>query len=395
MSIFDFISGKKKLMVYEINMNDGNDIYVNVKNETPGLSGHEYLRLWSHYHCRIMHILGYPDNKTTMISGIILEKIIAKQFDVEVDCFQRAELDDVMNYSRQPIDAKLSFRGEFFSTDSDYRMLKSNFPYNITEQQVVYSSIGLLQYALDKCSKNQSYLDLGWKIILFLIIALANRENKGNMAEILKGVPEISYLTSLETEINEIRADIKNITNHDVEPPEDKISERFLIKYQEISKGNSLPESAANYIKKRYPVNSDSEHNRYLGGFFILGYKIRLTEESFASEYEFDINGVDHNKETSSILFTHISKQDKIEKIAEYKESNNTKCNLGPEVEDYSILGLDIMNQYFSYALTDYLKSIGFAEKFNLPEDVELELAGCNAALGYCFRLAEEIVNFN
>ncbi|MGI5964198.1 MAG: hypothetical protein ACOX7N_10965 [Lawsonibacter sp.] len=385
MGLFDFLSSNKRLMIYEINMNEENAVYVNVKKETAGLTDYEYLRLWAHYHCKIMYNLGYPKNETAEISCLLLNKIVAKPFDTVVDCFKLAELDDIMRYSKQPIKPIVSFTGEFFSKESSSRFIKTYFPYSITEQQVLYSSIGLLQYVLDICSNNQNNLDVAWKQIFFILVALYNPESIKSAAALTLGVPEIAFSKALGIDINEILSETSE--------SKDDTSERFLTTYQEVSNGNSLSDTAISYCVKHYPLDSGATHNSFLGGFFKVGYNIRVTEESFADEFNFNINEIMPNSVTHNIIHSWMSKEDKISSIAEYKEENNTSCNLGPEVEDYSILGLDVINQYFSYLLMDYIEAIGFAKKYESTQDIAVELSGRNAALGYCFRLAEGIID--
>lgn len=101
---------------------------------------------------------------------------------------------------------------------------------------------------------------------------------------------------------------------------------------------------------------------------------------------------IENNKETEAFLDSNNTKDQKIELIAEFKEQNaNTYC-LGKEVEAYTFLGLKLLNEYFIFILSDFMNEIEFIAKAGIPQRDANEIGGRNTALGYCYRLAEEIV---
>lgn len=378
MGLLSFLSGKTHLFSYEINMNLDNTLCVKVNPLIPGLSNHEYLRLWAFYQCKVMYNLGYPNNSTANYLRIILQKIISRKFDINTDCFERVNLSDVISYSDQCMNPKISLTGEFYAKDSSNRLINTNFPLKITEQQVLYSSIGLLQYAINRCLKAQDELDIARKIIYFLLMGF----DSGNtdLRSMTSLIPEKSYTYALST-------DAKELFNDDVE------DDKFLGAYREVSKSDNLSDMAKQYRSKKYPLDSFNIMNKYFGSFFIIGYNIRLAEEIYADNTVLPVLDVKNNKETQVFLETTNTMEQKIELIAEYKETNNDKCGLGQEVEPYSFLGLDLLNEYFSFLLHDFIKSVEFIERTGLTQDQAIEVSGRNTALGYCYRLAEEIVD--
>ncbi|MGI5912389.1 MAG: hypothetical protein ACOX6E_07420 [Syntrophomonadaceae bacterium] len=200
MSFINFLS-TKKLMSYEINM-CSDLISVKVMEENPELSNHEYVRMWAFYHCKVMDNLGYPYNETANLLNRALYKIISKKFDKNIDCFERAGLSDQITYSDQFITPKVTFKGEYYSKASKHRRIKTKFPLVITEQQVLHSSIGLLQFTINKCSNKKKELDMIYKVIFFLLVGYEADTRTVKKMLILR--PETAYYNALETNINEI-----------------------------------------------------------------------------------------------------------------------------------------------------------------------------------------------
>lgn len=171
----------------------------------------------------------------------------------------------------------------------------------------------------------------------------------------------------------------------------------YFEEYFRVTKENKISESAKNYRKQQYPISmlniSKSKFMAFLGGCFTVGYFIRQTELIYSHVFDYDVKKIKHNKATNKILKEDISVQEKIIKIAEYKENNNDSIGLGPEVVDYSVISVDETNQLFGMVVTDYLnQNVKLISELDISDDDALELSGRNAVLGYCLRLAEEIV---
>ena len=97
-------------------------------------------------------------------------------------------------------------------------------------------------------------------------------------------------------------------------------------------------------------------------------------------------------EEINELLRSDLPRGEKIEKIAIHLEQNNEYIELGNSVEKYSIIGLFELNIYLS-SLVDYYIDLykQIADKV-INKELKQELFSRTIALGYCFRLAEEIV---
>lgn len=383
MGFFSLFSSKKCLMTYEIKMSLDNILSVTINPEIPGLTNHEYIRLWVLYQCKIMYNLGYPNNTTSNLLCNVLRQIIAIEFDHSTNCFERAKLSDVISFSNQCFNPKVSFTGEFYAKDSSDRFIKTNFPLNITEQQVLYSSIGLLQYVTNKCSKVQEDLDIIRKTIFFLLSGFDSGPTDIRTMTFL--LPQKSYILALQTDNKDIFSEKeKHRFNFD--------NDRLLGFFSLITARDKLSEIAKRYRARKYTLNSGSIMDEYLGSFFTIGYNIRLAEVMYAGKTVLPVLEVENNKETEAFLYSNNTKDQKIELIAEYKEQNADTYCLGKEVEAYTFLGLDLLNEYFIFILSDFMNEIEFIAKTGIPQRDANEVGGRNTALGYCYRLAEEIV---
>ena len=177
----------------------------------------------------------------------------------------------------------------------------------------------------------------------------------------------------------------------------DKFDEdTFINAYCEFSREPKLSLFAKQFLADLYPVNKffplKNRKNEWLGGCFIVGYNIRKTEIRFSRYFKKHSKNINHNKDIKEILDFQVSDYEKVRKIAEYKEQNNDCIGIGKEVECYSIIGFDNSIKYFSAIVDDYFQNNWEkARKFGHKELIK-EVSFRNAALGYCFRVAEEIV---
>lgn len=148
MGLFNFFTGKK-ILSYKILFDYNNKVSVNIKKEVSTVPSPEYIRLWAFYQAKIIYNLGYPNNLSATMSLVSLSKIIEKDIDSNTDCFKRANLDDVVQYSDRYISPITKFDGEFFAKGSVNRLINTHFPMQSTEQEVVYSGIALMQYCIN------------------------------------------------------------------------------------------------------------------------------------------------------------------------------------------------------------------------------------------------------
>ena len=148
MGLLNFLNGKK-ILSYNILFDYNNKVAVNIKKEVSTVPTPEYIRLWAFYQAKIIYNLGYPNNLSATMSLVSLSKIIEKDIYSNTDCFKRANLDDVVQYSDRYISPIIKFDGEFLAKGSVNRSINTHFPMQSTEQEVVYSGIALMQYCIN------------------------------------------------------------------------------------------------------------------------------------------------------------------------------------------------------------------------------------------------------
>lgn len=147
--ILDALTGRKKILTYEIIFRQGDDrVGIRVVPLVPEVQGPDYVRLWACYHAKIMYNLGFPRNTSSVVALELLRKIFNSDVDAGTDCFARAEVDDVIQYASAVNFSGTTFTGEFYAKGSMHRFIQTHFPLGISEQQVVYSSLALLQYGI-------------------------------------------------------------------------------------------------------------------------------------------------------------------------------------------------------------------------------------------------------
>ena len=78
----------------------------------------------------------------------------------DTQCFERADLADVIRYAHEVPSSGTTFTGEFYAKGSLERTIKTHFPLRLTEQQVVYSGLALMQYAILMNRKDAETLDV-------------------------------------------------------------------------------------------------------------------------------------------------------------------------------------------------------------------------------------------
>lgn len=184
--------------------------------------------------------------------------------------------------------------------------------------------------------------------------------------------------------------------------PEKIDGEHIMEMYEEVSKTgyNDFSENVKKYLNENYEIPAyftalGKPHlNKFLGGCFILGHNVRKTELRFLNLISLDEASWEHNEKTLELLKSGTDEYKAICDIATYKENNNDTILLGKEVEHYSLLGLDWVNAFLPFMVMDFLKTVDTAS-LGIPKNTDsiTEIACRNACLGYCFVLAEEIVN--
>jgi len=148
MGFFEALSGRKKVLSFEIIFNDTNQVGVNVNKNVSMVPTPDYIRLWACYEAKIIYNLGYPNNVSANMAVGLITKVVENGINKKTNCFQRTNLDDVIQYIPNISKGNIKFTGEFYAKGSLERTIKTWFPLGGTEQQVVYSALALMQYAI-------------------------------------------------------------------------------------------------------------------------------------------------------------------------------------------------------------------------------------------------------
>jgi hypothetical protein len=200
MGLLNFLTGMKKILSYEILFDQNNKVTVNTTKEVSTVLTPEYIRLWAFYQAKIIYNLGYPNNLSAILALESLAKIVKKDIDSNTNCFKRAGFDDIIQliqYSDDISSPITKFNGEFFAKGSVNRSIKTHFPMQGTEQDVVYSGIALMQYCININEDDKYALGILTKTARNLF-ALYEAGMGGGISDIVQ-IPQTAYLEAIGT----------------------------------------------------------------------------------------------------------------------------------------------------------------------------------------------------
>ena len=160
MGIMDTIFGRKKILEYEIVFDSNNNVGVNLFTLVPDIPGPDYIRLWASYQAKLIYNLGFPKNLSAMLALGSVGKVAERKINAKTNCFKLAKIDDVVTYKTDAPANGIKFTGEFYAKGSLDRMIQTHFPHNGTEQQLVFSGLALMQYAININSKDKEVLEV-------------------------------------------------------------------------------------------------------------------------------------------------------------------------------------------------------------------------------------------
>ena len=195
MGFLEVLTGKIKILSFEILIDSANNITVNITEEVPTVQLPDYIRLWAHYQSKIIYNLGFPRNVSANISLGAISKIVETQFDDNVDCFKRAQLNDVAQYTDKISAITKRYHGEFFGKGATTRFIKTHLPSDGTEQEIVYSAIALMQYCINKVKQDSEMLDIFYNTNLNMV-AIYNAGHGGNLSDVT-GIPYSAYMEAI------------------------------------------------------------------------------------------------------------------------------------------------------------------------------------------------------
>lgn len=160
MGLLETISGRKKVLSFEIIFDDNNNVGVNVRKNVSMIPTPDYIRLWACYEAKMIYNLGYPNNVSANMAIGAMAKIVESDINENTNCFQKANLDDVIQYTPDITKGNIKFTGEFYTKGSIERTIKTWLPLRGTEQQAVYSALALMQYAISMTRGDNECLDV-------------------------------------------------------------------------------------------------------------------------------------------------------------------------------------------------------------------------------------------
>ena len=195
MGFLEALTGKTKILSFEILIDSDNNSIVNITEDVPTVQLPDYIRLWAHYQSKIIYNLGFPGNVSANIALGAISKIAGEKFDENVDCFNRAQLDDVAKYTDKISAITKRYYGEFFGKGAMRRFIKTHLPINGTEQEIVYSAIALMQYCIDKIKHDPETLAIFYDIILNMV-AIYNAGHGGSISDVT-GIPYSAYMEAI------------------------------------------------------------------------------------------------------------------------------------------------------------------------------------------------------
>ena len=195
MGFLGALTGKTKILSFEILFDSDNNIIVNITKEVPTVQLPDYIRLWAHYQSKIIYNLGFPRNVSANISLGAISKIVEIQFDENVDCFKRAQLNDVAQYTDKISAITKKYHGEFFGKGATTRFIKTYTPSDGTEQEVVYSAIALMQYCINKIKHDPEMLDTFYDTNINMV-AIYSAGHGGNIGDVT-GIPHTAYMEAI------------------------------------------------------------------------------------------------------------------------------------------------------------------------------------------------------
>ncbi len=189
------LSGRKKILSFEIIFDDNNSVGVIETKYVPIIQNPDYIRLWACYQAKVLYSLDYPKNLSANMSVTALTDIVEKKIDVNTDCFQLANLEDVIQYLPNLFKGNIKFTGEFYAKGSLGRTIKTKLPLRGTEQQLVYSVLALMQYTISVIQDDDESLDVYTKTARNMIELYESGLGAG-MSAVVK-IPTLAYMQAI------------------------------------------------------------------------------------------------------------------------------------------------------------------------------------------------------
>jgi len=195
MGIIETLSGRKRVLSFEIIFDDNNNVGVSVNKNVSMVPTPDYIRLWACYESKMIYSLGYPNNISADMAIGAMAKIAKIDIDENTNCFKLANLDDVIQYIPNIPEGNIKFKGEFYAKGSIERTIKTWLPLHGTEQQVVYSALALMQYVISMSRDDKECLNVLTKTARNMIKLY--KSGKGVGVSSIVQVPLLAYMEAI------------------------------------------------------------------------------------------------------------------------------------------------------------------------------------------------------
>ena len=195
MGVLDALFGRTKVLEFAITFDENNNVGVNIFACVPEIPCPDFIRLWASYEAKIIYSLGFPKNISALMALGSVGKVAEKEIDEKTDCFKRATIDDVVNYVTDPPTVGTKFTGEFYAKGSFDRMIQTHLPSGGTEQQIVFSGLALMQYAINVNSKDKEALKVLRDTAVNFVMLYEGGMGKGISA--ISEVPKYAYMKAI------------------------------------------------------------------------------------------------------------------------------------------------------------------------------------------------------
>ncbi|MFQ5662353.1 MAG: hypothetical protein ACE5HL_00775 [Terriglobia bacterium] len=195
MGILEALTGRTKVLRYRIVFGADKIVGVHVEPCVPQIPGPEYIRLWASYEAKTIFNLGFPGNLSATMALGSVAKVADKAITADTDCFQRAHLADAIQFAHKVPTSGTTFTGELYAKGSLERTIKTHFPMRITEQQVVYSGLALMQYAISINRTDDETLDVLTKTARNFL-ALYESGMGGGVESVVQ-IPTLAYMQAI------------------------------------------------------------------------------------------------------------------------------------------------------------------------------------------------------
>jgi hypothetical protein len=139
---------------------------------------------------KVLESLSYPTNVDALLASAILKKITARQFSSNTDCFAGAGLKEAVEYTEDQIVGFPDITGRYYSKEQR-RFLLTDLPVDITAKHLIYGSVGLLQYALNRCGRDKNALAFTYQLAMSILFLLSS--DSGYDASDLTQLPDTAY----------------------------------------------------------------------------------------------------------------------------------------------------------------------------------------------------------